>query len=337
MDKDIEWIDQIGRAMQAAWIRVKKAQSRLWSEWMVIGDGLLEGRRWAMQQANVNHPEGRGYVTAFAEWLKRYKVDDMDKSDRAKLLQIMEERLAVEEWRATLTDHERRNLNNPVIVWRKWTAATRVKKPKPRTAATDTERVREQQAARSVEVEEELEGARSLLLDALVTLENCFRSLGSSQADIKAALSTNLYKWRAAHRKEIEAGAKAATETSNKDGELAKAVSEVLSVLPKARAPKTAGTLVWKTSAVYVHTADLPKRGRITIMPMFDDIDFKTKTAEFLGYEIYINWAGGARRDFIKRGVQAIEEAQALAQAYYDKNRRAVTGLSFPKIDPRPA
>jgi len=59
----------------------------------------------------------------------------MDKSDRAKLLQLIEERPAVEEWRSTLTDYERRSLNHPVIVWRKWTAATRVKKPKQRTAS----------------------------------------------------------------------------------------------------------------------------------------------------------------------------------------------------------
>jgi len=65
----------------------------------------------------------KGYVTNFGEWLARYKVDDMDKSDRAKLLQLMEERPAVEEWRATLPDYERRTLNHPVIVWRKWTAA----------------------------------------------------------------------------------------------------------------------------------------------------------------------------------------------------------------------
>jgi hypothetical protein len=127
-------LEAIGHAMMLAWARVKKSQSRMWGEWMTIGEGLLEGRRWAMRQAGTNHPEGRGYVTAFAEWLNRFKVDDMDKSDRAKLLQLMEERAAVEEWRAALTDHERRNLNNPVIVWRKWTAATRVKKPKPRTA-----------------------------------------------------------------------------------------------------------------------------------------------------------------------------------------------------------
>jgi hypothetical protein len=50
----------------------------------------------------------------------------------------MEERLAVEEWRNTLPDYERRNLNNPIVVWRKWTAATRVKKPKPRLAARQT-------------------------------------------------------------------------------------------------------------------------------------------------------------------------------------------------------
>jgi hypothetical protein len=53
---------------------------------------------------------------AYAEWLKRYKFDDLDKSDRAKLLQLMEERPAVEEWRTTLPDHERRNLNNPVVI-----------------------------------------------------------------------------------------------------------------------------------------------------------------------------------------------------------------------------
>src|SRR5262249_39686112 len=146
-----------------------KAQSRMWSEWMIIGEGLLEGRRWAMQQAGTNRPEGKGYVTAFAEWLKRFRVDDMDKSDRAKLLQLMEERPAVEEWRATLTDDERRNLNNPIIVWRKWTAATRVKKSKPRSAgvsATEHGRARatiEQLQARNAELEEELQGGRPVL------------------------------------------------------------------------------------------------------------------------------------------------------------------------------
>src|SRR6516165_5270330 len=132
---DKDKLDQIGRAMQAAWARVKKAQTRMWGDWMTIGEGLLEGRRWAMQIAGTNAPEGKGYVTAFGEWLTRYRVDDMDKSDRAKLLQLMEERPAVEEWRATLPASERHNLNNPTIAWRKWMAATREKKLKPRSAS----------------------------------------------------------------------------------------------------------------------------------------------------------------------------------------------------------
>jgi hypothetical protein len=158
---DGENLERIGHAMMLAWTRIKKAQARMWGDWMTIGEGLLEGRRWAMQMAGTNRPEGKGYVMAYAEWLKRYKVDDMDKSDRAKLLQLMEERPAVEEWRATLTDYERRNLNNPTIAWRKWTAATRVKKSKPRSAgvsATEHGRAQstiEQLQARVQELQEE--------------------------------------------------------------------------------------------------------------------------------------------------------------------------------------
>jgi hypothetical protein len=153
-------LDQIGRAMQAAWTRVKKAQTRMWGEWMTIGEGLLEGRRWAMQQANTNRPEGKGFVTAYSEWLHKYRVDDMHKADRAKLLQLMEERPAVEEWRATLTDADRRSLNHPTHVWRKWTAATRVRKPRADRRQLPASATIEQQGAYIAELEEEL-AARS--------------------------------------------------------------------------------------------------------------------------------------------------------------------------------
>lgn len=133
---------------------------------MIVGEGLLAGRHWAMRTADVNKPEGKGYVTAYSEWLKRYKVDDIDKSDRAKLLELMEERLAIEEWRATLTDDERRNLNHPTIVWRRWKAVTRIK---TRTVST-----REMQRARATiaqlqgrveELEQELAAARNRIAE----------------------------------------------------------------------------------------------------------------------------------------------------------------------------
>jgi len=133
---------------------------------MVVGEGLIEGRRWAMQQAGVQAPEGKGYTLAFGEYLKRYRLDDMDKSDRAKLLQLMEERPAIEEWRATLPTNQRRDLNNPTLVWRKWQADTKVKKPKPKGQGDARARamVAEQQE-RIKELEQELEGRIGLSPD----------------------------------------------------------------------------------------------------------------------------------------------------------------------------
>jgi hypothetical protein len=146
--------------MMLGWGRVKRAQAGMWSQWMIIGEGLLAGRHWAMRQAKVNRPEGRGYCLALSEWLERWKVHDMDNSDRAKLLQLMEERPAVEEWRASLTPHQRRNLNNPTVVWRKWKALGRARQSKS-PAGARLRRANEQLQARVRELEEELEATRS--------------------------------------------------------------------------------------------------------------------------------------------------------------------------------
>ena len=152
--------EQIGRNAMLAWSRIKRAQGRMWGDWMTLGEGLLAGRVWAMRQARCNTPEGKGYVVAFSEWLHRYKLDDMDKSDRAKLLKLMEERLAVEEWRNTLPEPERRNLNNPTGVWRKWHATTRPTSNKRKNvSAAEYRRAQneiQQLQARIQELEEEL-------------------------------------------------------------------------------------------------------------------------------------------------------------------------------------
>src|SRR5215475_589310 len=149
-------IEEIGKAAMLAWSRIKKTHTKLWGEWMVIGEGLIEGRRWAMQQAGTDAPEGKGYVVAFGEYLKRYKLDDMDKSDRAKLLQLMEERPAVEEWRQNLPTNQRRDLNNPTLVYRKWQSDTKVKKPRSKGKGDARARAMvEQQQARIEELEQE--------------------------------------------------------------------------------------------------------------------------------------------------------------------------------------
>jgi hypothetical protein len=205
-------LERVGHAMMLAWQRVKKAQTRMWGEWMIIGEGLMEGRRWAMQQAGTNRPEGKGYVLAFGEWLRRFKVEDMDKSDRAKLLQLMEERPAVEEWRATLTDWDRRNLNNPVMVWRKWTASTRVKKPKPRSAGVSgTEHGRakatiDQLTARVEELEQENQ-SHCERFDAIAAGTKCALCNGDTGPMIKGehgAICRGCLKWAAGEAKKLE-------------------------------------------------------------------------------------------------------------------------------------
>jgi acyl-homoserine lactone acylase PvdQ len=150
-----------------------------------------------MQVANVNRPEGKGYGTAFNEWLRRYKVDDMDKSDRAKLLRLMEQRPAIEEWRGTLTTSERLNLNNPTLAWRRWTADTRVKNPRPRTAGVSAmehgraQAMVQQLQARTEELEQELVSARQSLDE--VSLDDLLRATAAklkpmSRSDQESAL-----------------------------------------------------------------------------------------------------------------------------------------------------
>jgi hypothetical protein len=120
-------VEQRAHDAMLAWGRVKRTQSRTWVEWMTIGEGLLAGRHWAMQKAGTNEPAGKGYALAFNEWLRDWKLNDLNNTDRAKLLQLMEELPLVEEWRASLTEYERRNLNNPTSIWRKWKALDRRK------------------------------------------------------------------------------------------------------------------------------------------------------------------------------------------------------------------
>ena len=159
-------LDNIGNAMRKAWGQIKSTNTKLWSHWMIVGEGLIEGRRWAMQQAGTDKPEGKGYTLAYSEWLKRFKVDDMDQSDRAKLLKIMEERPAIEEWRASLATNVRRDLNNPTVVYRKWQKDTKVAKPKPKGKGDARARAMvEQQQARIEELEQELQDKLVIGLD----------------------------------------------------------------------------------------------------------------------------------------------------------------------------
>ena len=121
--------DRIGYSGQVAWKRLKKG-GRDWGDWITVGEALTAGREVAMRGAETNQPEGAAYNQLFGQWLTRYGLHDMDKSDRARLLKVMEH-LGDLEWRQSLDMTQRLKLNHPSTVWRHWQKATKVTKPKP--------------------------------------------------------------------------------------------------------------------------------------------------------------------------------------------------------------
>jgi hypothetical protein len=113
--------DRVSRQGTAAWARLKKDKN--WNDWIKVGEALLVGREWAMNQASTNRPEGKAYNMAFGEWMITYKLGDMDKGDRSRLFEVMDALPMIEEWRHTLPMTIRLKLNHPSTVLRKWKSA----------------------------------------------------------------------------------------------------------------------------------------------------------------------------------------------------------------------
>ena len=121
--------ERVAQQGTLAWKRLKREKN--WHDWLKVGDAMLVGREWAMRQAETNQPQGRGYNTAFGEWLTRYKMDDMDKGTRSRLFEVIDNMTLIEEWRRTLTLTERLALNHPTAILRRWKAAVRPEPPAP--------------------------------------------------------------------------------------------------------------------------------------------------------------------------------------------------------------
>jgi hypothetical protein len=119
------------RRGQEAWQRHIQKGDATWNDWMAIGDALLIGRQDAMAAAETNQPIGSRYNSKFSNWLVRHHFDNIDKGDRSHLLEVIDNRPAIEAWRATLTLTVRLRLNHPSSVLRKWKAGTEGKEWKP--------------------------------------------------------------------------------------------------------------------------------------------------------------------------------------------------------------
>jgi hypothetical protein len=119
------------RRGQEAWQRHIQKGDATWNDWMAIGDALLIGRQDAMAAAETNQPIGSRYNSKFGSWLARHHFDNIDKGDRSHLIEVIDNRPAIEAWRATLALTVRLRLSHPSSVLRKWKAGTEGKERKP--------------------------------------------------------------------------------------------------------------------------------------------------------------------------------------------------------------
>jgi hypothetical protein len=66
----------------------------------------------------------RNYSREFSDWIKRHGFDAMAKSVRSVAIELHENAKAIEAWRATLPERQRKRLVHPLSNVRRWRAAT---------------------------------------------------------------------------------------------------------------------------------------------------------------------------------------------------------------------
>jgi hypothetical protein len=121
-------LDQLNQSDTALVACGREALARLhsdrkWDDWMKFGEAVRIGRTAAMSAAGRNDPKGRRYNKYFGQWLKHYGLDGVDKADRTRLLECVDNREAIETWLEQIPPAQRLCWNHPSVVLRRWKAA----------------------------------------------------------------------------------------------------------------------------------------------------------------------------------------------------------------------
>jgi hypothetical protein len=96
------------RAGRDAWQAIGKAES--FEAWRSIGAALAVGKAHALRVTGANRAAGQRYCREFGKWVREYGFDQMPKSTRSVAILLHENAIAIEEWRATLPQRQRRRL-----------------------------------------------------------------------------------------------------------------------------------------------------------------------------------------------------------------------------------
>jgi len=80
-----------------------------------------------MKATHSQKPQGRRYSDAMTAWLAKSGFDEIPESTRCEAVKLVED-IAISEWRDTLPEHERVQLNHPRSVLHAYDLARRAKR-----------------------------------------------------------------------------------------------------------------------------------------------------------------------------------------------------------------
>jgi hypothetical protein len=99
-----------------AWRLAQKSAS--FESWTSIGKALQIGRDVAARATGAK--TGKHYARSFYAWANQHGFNGMNKEARWAAVDLVENLSAVEQWRATIPENERRRLINPLSNVRRW-------------------------------------------------------------------------------------------------------------------------------------------------------------------------------------------------------------------------
>jgi hypothetical protein len=105
----------------AAWESIRRAET--FDQWVRIARALLVGRQIALRESGAPRPMGTRYVRAFHNWVDGTSFATMHKVLRAHTLAFAENLEAIEAWRSTISDAQRKRLIGPQANLTRWRAA----------------------------------------------------------------------------------------------------------------------------------------------------------------------------------------------------------------------
>jgi hypothetical protein len=108
------------RVIEDAAAALERERGRLsWESWMRVGEALTIIRNAALKITDMKIPLGRRYSDVFGTSLRRFEIK-IDPGVIARLFEVMRNRGAIEDWRASLSSAERGRINHPQKVLQRW-------------------------------------------------------------------------------------------------------------------------------------------------------------------------------------------------------------------------